>query len=157
MGSTWCETKVHRRHREAHTSWGAGLSDPNGGPLPSTNSHPNSFNNDTPKMPIASSRDVDEEAKCPVCLKTFSFFLRVNNPHLISPRPVSPQFTVPYRVLPGLEWSGNPALGFCGVCRRPMKAGDGDSGKLGSEFPLPHTRLNIFFLLTGRCRACHVD
>ena len=105
--------------------------------ITSTYSHPNSLNNDARNMPTASSRDVvDEEAECPVCLEPLSFsfrlpgekphivpecghalhevhssrsqFLRANRSHLISPRPVSPQSTVPHRVLQKPEWSGNP-------------------------------------------------
>ncbi|KAG6890106.1 hypothetical protein C0995_012056 [Termitomyces sp. Mi166 len=89
-------------------------------------------------IPVVSARDAPEdEAECPVCLEPLSFSFRLpgEKPHIVpecghalheacfiavyGPPPNQARSTVPRRT----------NLGVCGVCRRPMKVGDGDGGK----------------------------
>ncbi|KAG6879235.1 hypothetical protein C0992_004228 [Termitomyces sp. T32_za158] len=88
-------------------------------------------------IPVVSVRDHDDEAECPVCLEPLSFSFRLpgEKPHIVpecghalheacftavyGPPPNQARSTVPRRT----------NLGVCGVCRRPMKVGDGDGGK----------------------------
>ena len=123
-------------------------------------SHPYPLN-DSPRMPKMSSRDAtEEEAECPVCLEPLSFSFRLpgEKPHIVpecghalhevhrfrfspapSIHPASPPqacFSAVYGPPPGQSRVGvirKSNLGVCGVCRRPMKVGDGDGGKSNSE------------------------
>ena len=135
------------------------LSDPS--QITSTVSHPYSFNDDT-NTPMVSSRDVtEEEAECPVCLEPLSFSFRLpgEKPHIVPEcghalhevarlrsqslrakysLSITPQacFSAVYGPPPGQARAGvirKSNLGVCGVCRRPMKVGDGDGGKSNSE------------------------
>ncbi|KAL0572801.1 hypothetical protein V5O48_009166 [Marasmius crinis-equi] len=89
-------------------------------------------------LPVVSNQDhVEEEEDCPVCLEPLSFSFRLpgEKPHIVpecghalheacftavyGPPPSQARTTVPRK----------SNLGVCGVCRRPMKVGDGDGGK----------------------------
>ena len=138
--------------------------------ITSTYSHPYSLN-DTPNMPIVSPRDItEEEAECPVCLEPLSFSFRLpgEKPHIVpecghalhevSSSPLvlraklSPCiifqacFSAVYGPPPGQSKVGvirKSNLGVCGVCRRPMKVGDGDGGKSNSKcFPYSPYRVS---------------
>ncbi|KAF9648856.1 hypothetical protein BDM02DRAFT_3095631 [Thelephora ganbajun] len=89
-------------------------------------------------MPIVSSRDVtEEEAECPVCLEPLSFSFRLpgEKPHIVPECGHALHeacFSAVYGPPPGSSRVGvirKTNLGVCGVCRRPMKVGDGDGGK----------------------------
>ena len=136
---------------------------------PSIYSRPYSLNG-TPNMPIVPSRDTtEEEAECPVCLEPLSFSFRLpgEKPHIVPEcghalhevpsfrsqilcaKPshlITAQacFSAVYGPPPSSSKVGvirKSNLGVCGVCRRPMKVGDGDGGKSNSEFSL-HTFSN---------------
>ncbi|PPQ91875.1 hypothetical protein CVT25_000750 [Psilocybe cyanescens] len=99
--------------------------------------HPYSSINMAP-LPVVSSHNApDDDDECPVCLEPLSFSFRLpgEKPHIVpecghalheacfvavyGPPPSQQARTVPRK----------SNLGVCGVCRRPMKVGDGDSGK----------------------------
>lgn len=137
------------------------LSDPS--QITSTYSHPYTLH-DAPNAPMVSSRDVtEEEAECPVCLEPLSFSFRLpgEKPHIVPECGYALHEVPRFRVLNlcGLDIHcqlliqvcfsavyGPPPgqsrvrvirksnLGVCGVCRRLMKVGDGDSGISNSEF-----------------------
>ena len=111
----------------------------------------------TPPLPVVSNREpVEDEAECPVCLEPLSFSFRLpgEKPHIvpecghalhevrneIKPLRSSPDrpqacFTAVYGPPPNQGRTTIPRktnLGVCGVCRRPMKVGDGDGGKSNS-------------------------
>ncbi|EIM86591.1 uncharacterized protein STEHIDRAFT_79088 [Stereum hirsutum FP-91666 SS1] len=90
-------------------------------------------------LPVVSSHDATEdEAECPVCLEPLSFSFRLpgEKPHIVPECGHALHeacFTAVYGPPPGP--GRTPAvvrrsnLGVCGVCRRPMKIGDGDGAK----------------------------
>ncbi|TRM65487.1 Pleckstrin homology domain-containing protein [Schizophyllum amplum] len=87
-------------------------------------------------LPVVSSQDNDEEDECPVCLEPLSFSFRLpgEKPHIVPECGHALHeacFTAVYGPPPsqvrGVPRKSN--LGVCGVCRRPMKVGDGDGGK----------------------------
>ncbi|TFY58718.1 hypothetical protein EVG20_g8046 [Dentipellis fragilis] len=88
-------------------------------------------------LPVVSNHDSDEEDDCPVCLEPLSFSFRLpgEKPHIVPECGHALHeacFTAVYGPPPGA--GRGPAmrksnLGVCGVCRRPMKVGDGDGGK----------------------------
>ncbi|KAL1684044.1 Pleckstrin homology domain-containing protein [Schizophyllum commune] len=88
-------------------------------------------------LPVVSSQDAnDDEDECPVCLEPLSFSFRLpgEKPHIVPECGHALHeacFTAVYGPPPnqarGLPRKSN--LGVCGVCRRPMKVGDGDGGK----------------------------
>ncbi|KAF8518952.1 Pleckstrin homology domain-containing protein [Hysterangium stoloniferum] len=90
-------------------------------------------------LPVVSSRNTDDnEAECPVCLEPLSFSFRLpgEKPHVVPECGHALHqacFVAVYETTPGSRASNNTPrktnLGVCGVCRRPMKVGDGDSGK----------------------------
>ncbi|THU87975.1 hypothetical protein K435DRAFT_762199 [Dendrothele bispora CBS 962.96] len=89
-------------------------------------------------MPVVSSSDhADEEEDCPVCLEPLSFSFRLpgEKPHIVPECGHALHeacFTAVYGPPPNQSKSSVPRksnLGVCGVCRRPMKVGDGDGGK----------------------------
>ncbi|KAI0251199.1 Pleckstrin homology domain-containing protein [Lactifluus subvellereus] len=90
-------------------------------------------------LPVVSSHDSsEEEEECPVCLEPLSFSFRLpgEKPHIVPECGHALHeacFTAVYGPVPG---ASRPTavlrksnLGVCGVCRRPMKVGDGDGGK----------------------------
>ncbi|KNZ74545.1 Rho guanine nucleotide exchange factor scd1 [Termitomyces sp. J132] len=90
-------------------------------------------------LPVVSARDpVEVEAECPVCLEPLSFSFRLpgEKPHIVpecSHALHEACFTAVYGPPPNQARSTasrRTNLGVCGVCRRPMKVGDGDGGKL---------------------------
>ncbi|KAI0026489.1 Pleckstrin homology domain-containing protein [Vararia minispora EC-137] len=90
-------------------------------------------------LPVVSSRDAqDDEAECPVCLEPLSFSFRLpgEKPHIVPECGHALHeacFTAVYGPPPSQSRSQGALrksnLGVCGVCRRPMKVGDGDGGK----------------------------
>lgn len=90
-------------------------------------------------LPVVSSHDPsDEEEECPVCLEPLSFSFRLpgEKPHIVPECGHALHeacFTAVYGPVPGPGRSTailrKSNLGVCGVCRRPMKVGDGDGGK----------------------------
>ena len=104
-------------------------------------SHPYAAMSPAP-LPVVSSRDVDDdEEECPVCLEPLSFSFRLpgEKPHIVPECGHALHeacFVAVYGPPPGMRATNVPRktnLGVCGVCRRPMKVGDGDSGKSNSE------------------------
>ncbi|KAG6854270.1 hypothetical protein C0991_008963 [Blastosporella zonata] len=89
-------------------------------------------------IPVVSAREnVEDEAECPVCLEPLSFSFRLpgEKPHIVPECGHALHeacFTAVYGPPPNQARSTLPRksnLGVCGVCRRPMKVGDGDGGK----------------------------
>ncbi|KAH9951186.1 Pleckstrin homology domain-containing protein [Amylocystis lapponica] len=90
-------------------------------------------------LPVVSSRDpTEDEDECPVCLEPLSFSFRLpgEKPHIVPECGHALHeacFVAVYGPLPNPSRAGNvirkSSLGVCGVCRRPMKVGDGDGGK----------------------------
>ncbi|KAF8586332.1 hypothetical protein K439DRAFT_1556429 [Ramaria rubella] len=100
-------------------------------------SHPYAAMSSNP-LPVVSSRDPDAaEDDCPVCLEPLSFSFRLpgEKPHIVPECGHALHeacFVAVYGPPPGSRASNLPRksnLGVCGVCRRPMKVGDGDGGK----------------------------
>ncbi|KAJ6518820.1 Pleckstrin homology domain-containing protein [Mycena sanguinolenta] len=91
-----------------------------------------------PPMPVVSNQDnPEDEEECPVCLEPLSFSFRLpgEKPHIVPECGHALHeacFTAVYGPPPSQARSTIPRksnLGVCGVCRRPMKVGDGDSSK----------------------------
>ncbi|OAX41524.1 hypothetical protein K503DRAFT_485549 [Rhizopogon vinicolor AM-OR11-026] len=91
-----------------------------------------------PPVPVVSNHEhIDDEQECPVCLEPLSFSFRLpgEKPHVVPECGHSLHeacFTAVYGPPPAQSRSAVPRksnLGVCGVCRRPMKIGDGDSSK----------------------------
>ncbi|CAL1715288.1 unnamed protein product [Somion occarium] len=90
-------------------------------------------------LPVVSSHDAtEEEEECPVCLEPLSFSFRLpgEKPHIVPECGHALHeacFTAVYGPPPSSSRAGTilrkSNLGVCGVCRRPMKVGDGDGGK----------------------------
>ncbi|CAK5267804.1 unnamed protein product [Mycena citricolor] len=89
-------------------------------------------------LPVVSNSEMqEEEEECPVCLEPLSFSFRLpgEKPHIVPECGHALHeacFTAVYGPPPSQARSTVPRksnLGVCGVCRRPMKVGDGDSGK----------------------------
>ncbi|KAG7093702.1 hypothetical protein E1B28_007357 [Marasmius oreades] len=100
-------------------------------------SHPYAIMHIAP-LPVVSNKDhVEEEEDCPVCLEPLSFSFRLpgEKPHIVPECGHALHeacFTAVYGPPPSQARTAVPRksnLGVCGVCRRPMKVGDGDSGK----------------------------
>ncbi|KAF9266969.1 hypothetical protein L218DRAFT_996498 [Marasmius fiardii PR-910] len=100
-------------------------------------SHPYAIMHIAP-LPVVSNKDhVEEEEDCPVCLEPLSFSFRLpgEKPHIVPECGHALHeacFTAVYGPPPSQARSTVPRksnLGVCGVCRRPMKVGDGDGGK----------------------------
>ncbi|KAJ7043603.1 Pleckstrin homology domain-containing protein [Mycena alexandri] len=102
-----------------------------------SNAHPYSVMHVAPLPVVSNQENPDEEEECPVCLEPLSFSFRLpgEKPHIVpecghalheacftavyGPPPSQARATVPRK----------SNLGVCGVCRRPMKVGDGDGSK----------------------------
>ncbi|OCH85259.1 hypothetical protein OBBRIDRAFT_815153 [Obba rivulosa] len=90
-------------------------------------------------LPVVSSHDASEdEDDCPVCLEPLSFSFRLpgEKPHIVPECGHALHeacFIAVYGPPPGPSRAGGVLrksnLGVCGVCRRPMKVGDGDGTK----------------------------
>ncbi|TFK39782.1 Pleckstrin homology domain-containing protein [Crucibulum laeve] len=89
-------------------------------------------------IPVVSNRNAqDDDDECPVCLEPLSFSFRLpgEKPHIVPECGHALHeacFTAVYGPPPSQTRSSLPRksnLGVCGVCRRPMKVGDGDGGK----------------------------
>ncbi|KDR80747.1 hypothetical protein GALMADRAFT_61340 [Galerina marginata CBS 339.88] len=92
-------------------------------------------------LPVVSSHNApDDDDECPVCLEPLSFSFRLpgEKPHIVPECGHALHeacFTAVYGPPPSQQARTIPRktnLGVCGVCRRPMKVGDGDSGKSNS-------------------------
>ncbi|KAG8983163.1 hypothetical protein FRB90_006258, partial [Tulasnella sp. 427] len=88
--------------------------------------------------PVVAHDSNDGDDTCPVCLESlaFSFRLPGEKPHVVPECGHALHeacFTTVYGPLPTVNRAGGPPrksnIGVCGVCRRPMKVGDGDGGK----------------------------
>ncbi|KAF9454350.1 hypothetical protein P691DRAFT_656495 [Macrolepiota fuliginosa MF-IS2] len=87
-------------------------------------------------VPVVSNHLNDVEDECPVCLEPLSFSFRLpgEKPHIVPECGHALHeacFSAVYGPPPGADRSipRKTNLGVCGVCRRPMKVGDGDGGK----------------------------
>ncbi|KIP02991.1 hypothetical protein PHLGIDRAFT_78282 [Phlebiopsis gigantea 11061_1 CR5-6] len=89
-------------------------------------------------LPVVSSHDAAAEDECPVCLEPLSFSFRLpgEKPHIVPECGHALHeacFIAVYGPPPSSRGAGQVLrksnLGVCGVCRRPMKVGDGDGGK----------------------------
>ncbi|PPQ73569.1 hypothetical protein CVT26_010370 [Gymnopilus dilepis] len=89
-------------------------------------------------LPVVSNHNApDDDDECPVCLEPLSFSFRLpgEKPHIVPECGHALHeacFTAVYGPPPNQHGRTVPRktnLGVCGVCRRPMKVGDGDSGK----------------------------
>jgi hypothetical protein len=130
--------------------------------ITSTYSHPHPLHHTQTMPIVSSRDPPEEEDECPVCLEPLSFSFRLpgEKPHIIPEcghalhevppvsllslsradslsLPIITQacFSAVYGPPPGPSRAGvirKTNLGVCGVCRRPMKVGDGDGGKSNS-------------------------
>ncbi|EKM81770.1 hypothetical protein AGABI1DRAFT_70206 [Agaricus bisporus var. burnettii JB137-S8] len=90
-----------------------------------------------PPVPVISNNHLkDIEDECPVCLEPLSFSFRLpgEKPHIVPECGHALHeacFSAVYGPPPGADRTlpKKSNLGVCGVCRRPMKVGDGDGGK----------------------------
>ena len=114
-----------------------------------------------PPIPVVKNHSVvEDDDECPVCLEPLSFSFRLpgEKPHIVpecghalhevslsypelfftlTSLPLKACFTAVYGPPPNQQARALPRksnLGVCGVCRRPMKVGDGDGGKSNSSF-----------------------
>ncbi|KZV66290.1 hypothetical protein PENSPDRAFT_689085 [Peniophora sp. CONT] len=97
--------------------------------------HPFSAMVSAPLPVVSNRREEDEEDECPVCLEPLSFSFRLpgEKPHIVPECGHALHeacFTAVYGPPPSNQRGVRKTnLGVCGVCRRPMKVGDGDGGK----------------------------
>ncbi|KAJ7760554.1 Pleckstrin homology domain-containing protein [Mycena metata] len=99
--------------------------------------HPYSVMHVAPLPVVSNQENPDEEEECPVCLEPLSFSFRLpgEKPHIVPECGHALHeacFTAVYGPPPSQARSTVPRksnLGVCGVCRRPMKVGDGDGSK----------------------------
>ncbi|KAJ6493516.1 Pleckstrin homology domain-containing protein [Mycena vitilis] len=99
--------------------------------------HPYSVMHVAPLPVVSNQENPDDEEECPVCLEPLSFSFRLpgEKPHIVPECGHALHeacFTAVYGPPPSQARSTVPRksnLGVCGVCRRPMKVGDGDSSK----------------------------
>ncbi|KAG9032108.1 hypothetical protein FRB95_001885 [Tulasnella sp. JGI-2019a] len=94
--------------------------------------HPYASNPPAP-TPIVSQDANDQDEVCPVCLESLSFSFRLpgEKPHIV-PECGHALHEACFSHVYGPIVRGGPRknhVGVCGVCRRPMKVGDGDGGK----------------------------
>ncbi|KAF8809493.1 hypothetical protein BYT27DRAFT_7254619 [Phlegmacium glaucopus] len=91
-----------------------------------------------PPLPVVTNHSaVEDDDECPVCLEPLSFSFRLpgEKPHIVPECGHALHeacFTAVYGPPPNQQaraLSRKSNLGVCGVCRRPMKVGDGDGGK----------------------------
>ncbi|KAG8898369.1 hypothetical protein FRB99_007488, partial [Tulasnella sp. 403] len=151
--STWGRSKhSNQKHQTNHPDTSTASlnqssfhSNPYVNPTPSTSyatssstHHPYAANPPAPVPVVA--HDVNEsDETCPVCLESlaFSFRLPGEKPHIVPECGHALHeacFTTVYGPVPNAAGraAGGPRkshIGVCGVCRRPMKVGDGDGGK----------------------------
>ncbi|KAF7356586.1 hypothetical protein MVEN_00992400 [Mycena venus] len=102
-----------------------------------SNAHPYSVMHVAPLPVVSNQENPEDEEECPVCLEPLSFSFRLpgEKPHIVPECGHALHeacFTAVYGPPPSQARSTVPRktnLGVCGVCRRPMKVGDGDSSK----------------------------
>ncbi|KDQ13047.1 hypothetical protein BOTBODRAFT_33922 [Botryobasidium botryosum FD-172 SS1] len=100
--------------------------------------HPYASMPAAPQPVVASHDATEDEGECPVCLEPLSFSFRLpgEKPHII-PECGHALHEVCFAAVYGAPAQNRSAgvlprksnLGVCGVCRRPMKVGDGDGGR----------------------------
>ncbi|KAF8159440.1 Pleckstrin homology domain-containing protein [Crassisporium funariophilum] len=103
----------------------------------SENHTPHPYSNMGPLPVVSSHSAMDNDDECPVCLEPLSFSFRLpgEKPHIVPECGHALHeacFTAVYGPPPNQQGRALPRktnLGVCGVCRRPMKVGDGDGGK----------------------------
>ncbi|KAG9041337.1 hypothetical protein FS837_012403 [Tulasnella sp. UAMH 9824] len=110
-----------------------------GGSASGSGSHHHPYASNPSSAPPVIAHDVtDSDETCPVCLESlaFSFRLPGEKPHVVPECGHALHeacFTTVYGPLPTANRAGGAPrksnIGVCGVCRRPMKVGDGDGGK----------------------------
>ncbi|KZT39391.1 hypothetical protein SISSUDRAFT_984899 [Sistotremastrum suecicum HHB10207 ss-3] len=88
----------------------------------------------SPPVPVVSNQDSDSEDDCPVCLEPLSFSFRLpgEKPHIVPECGHALHeacFSAVYGPVPRSGVAPQKSPGVCGVCRRPMKVGDSDSGR----------------------------
>ncbi|KAK6992182.1 Pleckstrin homology domain-containing protein [Favolaschia claudopus] len=102
-----------------------------------SNAHPYSVMHVAPLPVVTNQENPEDDEECPVCLEPLSFSFRLpgEKPHIVPECGHALHeacFTAVYGPPPSQARSTVPRksnLGVCGVCRRPMKVGDGDSSK----------------------------
>ncbi|KAH7914831.1 Pleckstrin homology domain-containing protein [Hygrophoropsis aurantiaca] len=108
-------------------------------PTDNHSSHPYASMPPAPVPVVSPAHElVEDEDECPVCLEPLSFSFRLpgEKPHVVPECGHALHeacFSAVYGPPAGQARSTVPRksnLGVCGVCRRPMKLGDGDSSKL---------------------------
>ncbi|KAF8659888.1 hypothetical protein AX16_001772 [Volvariella volvacea WC 439] len=118
------------RAPSVHSGYSADTTDSDG----QQNAHPYAAMH-IPPIPVVSNYDPnDEEADCPVCLEPLSSSFRLpgEKPHIVPECGHALHeacFTAVYGPIPKSSVPRKTNLGVCGVCRRPMKVGDSDTGK----------------------------
>ncbi|KIY53347.1 hypothetical protein FISHEDRAFT_63373 [Fistulina hepatica ATCC 64428] len=122
-------------------------------------------------LPVVSSAssDADDADECPVCLEPLSFSFRLpgEKPHIVPECGHALHeacFAAVYGPPPSSRDGGprKTGLGVCGVCRRPMKIGDGDtsgkSNKLASLTGMKEAAADIAQVPTqGPAEDDHLD
>ncbi|KAF8845095.1 hypothetical protein BDN67DRAFT_542490 [Paxillus ammoniavirescens] len=132
-----------------HTTYSTGSAPPS---IDNHSLHPYAAMPPAPVPVVSNHENFDDEQECPVCLEPLSFSFRLpgEKPHVLPECGHSLHeacFTAVYGPPPGQSRSAVPSksnLGVCGVCRRPMKLGDGDNTKTNKLAALtgmgdPHT------------------
>ncbi|KAL5537126.1 hypothetical protein ACEPAF_949 [Sanghuangporus sanghuang] len=132
--------KQSLRARSSATSLNSSYSTPSAAlfPDPPPSNHPFATMVAAP-VPVVSSHDAEDEKECPVCLEPLSFSFRLpgEKPHVVPDCGHALHeacFTAVYGPAPGqgrsaAQFPRKSNLGVCGVCRRPMKVSDSDTGK----------------------------
>ncbi|KAF4611282.1 hypothetical protein D9613_007054 [Agrocybe pediades] len=104
----------------------------------SSPAHPYSSQNMPPLPVVSNHSSPEDDEECPVCLEPLSFSFRLpgEKPHIVPECGHALHeacFTAVYGPPPNQQartaLPRKSNLGVCGVCRRPMKVGDGDGGK----------------------------
>ncbi len=120
----------------------------------SSNLHPYSSHQSDAAPVISGSSNQEDEERCVICLESLSFSFRLpgEKPQIVPECGHALHdacFTAVYGpVIRGQLGRSN--LGLCGVCRRPMKLGDGDNSKGNSKLFL----LGLWLSMTAPIRAC---
>lgn len=115
----------------------AGPTPNNSYPSSSTKQHPYSNQREDVQAIVSSGNSSEDEGACPVCLESlsFSFKLPGEKPHIV-PECGHALHEACFTAVYGPVVKSAPrqtSLGLCGVCRRPMKIGDGDNTKGNSK------------------------
>lgn len=123
----------------------------------SSSQHPYSAHSSDVQAVLSGGNNQDEDDSCPVCLLSLSFSFRLpgEKPHVVPECGHALHeacFTSVYGPVvrgPGRQTS----LGLCGVCRRPMKLGDGDNSKGNSTLVPRRASFSNAYLIMRCCRT----